>query len=208
MIEFASNVAKFAFTELFAFMTNYDFNSRMSFDSSNIETAKRLSIRERVLIQKTSTITKKMKDIWDFIKKKLANAQDTQKGYVDQKRKFSSEYKIEDMIWLFIKNIKIERSFSKLNHKWIDLYKIWKILKEVCQLKLYSSMKIHDTFYTFLLRSAVTNPLIEQIQLSSSLIVINEEDEYEVNDILDSRYHYEKLQYKVAWIEYSSNRAW
>ncbi len=59
-------------------------------------------------------------------------------------------------------------------------------------------MKIHDTFYTFLLRSAVTNPLIEQIQLSSSLIVINEEDEYEVNDILDSRYHYEKLQYKVA----------
>jgi hypothetical protein len=63
MIEFASNATTFVFTELFAFMTNYDFNSRMSFDSLDIETMKRLSIKERLLTQKTSTITKKMKDI-------------------------------------------------------------------------------------------------------------------------------------------------
>jgi hypothetical protein len=29
-----------------------------------------------------------------------------------------------------------------------------------------------------------------------------------MNDILDSRYHYEKLQYRVAWIDHSSDRAW
>jgi hypothetical protein len=103
MIEFVSNVATFAFTELFAFMTNSEFDSRMSFDSSDIETAERLSIRERVLTQKTSTITKKMKYIWDFIKTKLANAQDTQKKYVDQKRHFSFEYKTKNMIWLFVR---------------------------------------------------------------------------------------------------------
>ncbi len=208
MIEFASNAATFAFTELFAFMTNYDFNSRMSFDSSDIETAERLSIRERVLKQKTSIITKKMKDIWDFIKKKLANAQNTQKRYVDQKRKFSSEYKTEDMIWLFIKNIKIERSFRKLNHKWIDFYKIKKILKEVCQLELSSSMKIHDTFHTSLLRLAATNSLTEQIQSPPPSIVVDEEEEYEVDDILDSRYHYDKLQYRIIWIDHLSDRAW
>jgi predicted metal-dependent hydrolase len=69
-------------------------------------------------------------------------------------------------------------------------------------------MKIHDTFHTFLLRLAVTNSFIEQIQSSSSSIVINEEEKYEVNDILNSRYHYDKLQYKIAWIDHLSNRAW
>ncbi len=37
---------------------------------------------------------------------------------------------------------------------------------------------------------------------------MNEEEKYEVNDILDNRYHYNKLQYQVSWIEHSSNNAW
>ncbi len=59
-------------------------------------------------------------------------------------------------------------------------------------------MKIHDTFHTSLLRLAATDLLIDQIQSSSLPIVVNDEEEYEVDDILDSRYHYEKLQYRVA----------
>jgi hypothetical protein len=60
-------------------------------------------------------------------------------------------------------------------------------------------MKIHDTFHISLLRSAITDSLTEQIQSSpSSIIVEDEEKEYEINDILDSRYHYEKLQYKIT----------
>jgi hypothetical protein len=59
-------------------------------------------------------------------------------------------------------------------------------------------MKIHDTFHTFLLRSAVTNSFIEQIQSSSLSIVVDDEEEYEINDILNSRYHYDKLQYRVV----------
>jgi hypothetical protein len=38
--------------------------------------------------------------------------------------------------------------------------------------------------------------------------MINDEEEYEVNDILNSRYHYDKLQYRIAWIDHFSNRAW
>jgi hypothetical protein len=60
-------------------------------------------------------------------------------------------------------------------------------------------MKIHDTFHTSLLRSVATDSLIDQMQSSSSSIIVKDEDEeYEMNDILDSRYHYEKLQYKVV----------
>ncbi len=124
--------------------------------------------------------------------------QDIQKKYVDRKKTSSFEYKCEDMIWLFIKNIKIERSSRKLNHKWIESYKIKKISKEDCQLDLSQSMKIHDTFHISLFRSASNNFFIEQIQSSSSSIIVkNEEKEYEINNILNSRYHYDKLQYKI-----------
>ncbi len=210
MIEFASNAVTSAFIELFVFMINYDYESRMSFDSSNSNNIarERWLIRKRVLTQKVVNIVEKIKDIWEFTKKRLINAQESQKRHANQKRNASSEYKEEHMIWLSIKNIKTKRSFRKLNHKWIKSYKVKKVLKDVCQLKLSSFMKIHDTFHISLLRLASNDSFVEQIQFSSLLIVINEENEYEMNDILDSRYHYEKLQYKVAWIEHSSNRVW
>jgi hypothetical protein len=90
----------------------------------------------------------------------------------------------------------------------IDSYKVLKVIKEACQLKLSQSMKIHDTFHTFLLRSASIDFLIEQIQSSSSSIIVDEKEKYEVDDILNSRYHYNKLQYRVSWTEHSSDNVW
>ncbi len=128
MIEFAFNAATFAFIELFVFMTNYDFESRMSFDRVSIEE----SIRERVLSKKAFNITEKMKSIWEFIKKKLVNTQESQKRHADKTRTVSFDYNVEDTVWLFTKNIKIERSFRKLDHKWIESYKIKKVLRDAC----------------------------------------------------------------------------
>ncbi len=204
MTEFAFNAAVSTFIELFAFMINYEFASRMSFDLISNEEF----VNERIQDKKALNIIDKMKNIWNFIKQKLANNQDAKKRHADRKKNSLSEYKLNDMIWLFIKNIKIERSFKKLNHKWIESYKVKKVLKDVCQLNLSTSMKIHDTFHISLLRSASSDSFIEQIQSSSLLIVIDDEEEYEIDDILDNRYHYEKLQYKVAWMDHFSDRAW
>jgi hypothetical protein len=63
MTEFAFNVAISASTELFVFMTNYEFESRMSFDFLDINIVDRLSVKERVLTQKAETIAEKMRDI-------------------------------------------------------------------------------------------------------------------------------------------------
>jgi hypothetical protein len=80
-------------------------------------------------------------------------------------------------------------------------------MTNACQLNLSQSTKIHDTFHISLLRKVVIDSLIEQIQSSSFSIVIEEEKEYEIDDILNNRYHYEKLQYKVELIDHSSDRA-
>jgi hypothetical protein len=59
MIEFASNAAILIFTELFAFMINYEFESRMSFDSISNEEF----VRERIQDKKALDIIDKMKKI-------------------------------------------------------------------------------------------------------------------------------------------------
>jgi hypothetical protein len=38
-------------------------------------------------------------------------------------------------------------------------------------------------------------------------VMKDEEEEYAVNDILNSKYHYEKLQYKTAWTNHFSDKA-
>ncbi len=65
MIKIALNAATSIFIELFVFMTNYKYESRMSFDSSNLSNVspERLSIKERVLTQKIVNIVSKMKNI-------------------------------------------------------------------------------------------------------------------------------------------------
>jgi hypothetical protein len=149
-----------------------------------------------------------MKKISEYIKKKLVRIQEIQKHQTNKTRKNSSNYKIKNLVWLYFKNIKTNKSFKKLNHKMIDSYKVTKILKNAYQLNLSTSMKIHNSFHTSLLRSASTDSLINQIQSSSFLIIVDKEQKYEMNDILNSRYHYNKLQYRVAWTNHFSNDAW
>ncbi len=90
----------------------------------------------------------------------------------------------------------------------IDFYKILKILKKASQLNLFSSMKIHNNFRILLLRSIFIDSLTNQMLSWSFSIIVNEEEEDEMNDILNNRYHYNKLQYRVSWIEHSSNNVW
>jgi lipoprotein NlpI len=142
IIEYAFNVCISSFIELFSFMTNYDVESRVSFDFISIDD----TAKERILTKKRFDIFKKMKEIWEFIKKKCITAQKSQKHQADKIRKNSSDYKVEDLVWLFIKNIKTSKSFKKLDHKMIDSYKVTKILKNACQLNLSDSMKIHNNF--------------------------------------------------------------
>jgi hypothetical protein len=59
MTEFAFNAVVSTFTELFAFMINYEFESRMSFDSISNEEF----VKERIQDQKASNIIDKMKNI-------------------------------------------------------------------------------------------------------------------------------------------------
>ena len=70
------------------------------------------------------------------------------------------------------------------------------------KLDLPTSMKIHNTFNISLLEPYEDNKFPSQIQKPTSPIQTAGEDEYELQTIIDSRFHYNKLQYRAKWTSY------
>ena len=57
------------------------------------------------------------------------------------------------------------------------------------ELQLPQAMKIHNVFYPNLLQKASTDPLTGQVNKSATPVIIDNEEEWEVEDILDARSH-------------------
>ena len=69
-------------------------------------------------------------------------------------------------------------------------------------------MHIHDVFHSELLRFVVNDLLFDQKNEFSKSIVINDEDEWEINDILNFQRYQRWLQYQVKWKNYDNNLNW
>jgi hypothetical protein len=68
----------------------------MSFDL--IESFESKSVRERILRIKEVDMTKKMKEVFEFIKRKLVMTQESQKKHANKKRVAASDYKEDDFV--------------------------------------------------------------------------------------------------------------
>ena len=67
-------------------------------------------------------------------------------------------------------------------------------------------MKIHNVFYPNLLQKGSTNLLNNKVCDSLPPISIKNKEKWEVNDILDARSHWGKLQYRVKLVGWDKNK--
>jgi hypothetical protein len=209
MTEYAFNAFISIITQMSSFLANYEFESRISLNqmkfNENIAKDRVNKFRERKIVFI-------MKNIWKFVKKHMKKCQQNQIIYVNRNKIFASNYQIENQIWLSIKNIQIDRSFRKLDHKMLESFKILKKRDNSYKLELSIEMNIHSVFHISLLRKDLENSLSRQIISSSSFVVIDDEEKFDVENIIDSRLTErsinKKLQYKIKWVKHSSNRKW
>jgi hypothetical protein len=69
--------------------------------------------------------------------------------------------------------------------------------------------KVHPVFHVSLLEKYVPNTIEGRITPPPLPILVENEEEYEVEEILNSKYKHKKLQYLVHWKGYSiADRSW
>ena len=121
----------------------------------------------------------------------------------DRHRKPDPNLKSGYMVWFLPHNVHTTRPSKKLDYKKIGHLKILaRIGTSAYKLAFPPSMKIHNTIHISLLEPYQDNQFPLQIQEPPPPIQIEEEDEHELDEIIDSRLHYNKLQYRAKWKGY------
>ncbi len=106
------------------------------------------------------------------------------------------------------RNIITARSFKKLDDKMLDLFINLNLIDSSYKLKLSETMHVHDVFHSDLLRLVIDDLLPDQKNKFFKSIVINDEDEWKIDDILNFRWYWRWLQYKVKWNDYDNDLNW
>jgi len=133
--EFAYNNKVHLSTQIIFFKANYKQDPRIGFKGRKKEKYKR-----------AEKFVKKMKKIQEKAKVVLSKAQEKIKKYINKKREEVNNYKVEDLIMLSTKDLKYQivgKRTEKLTERFVGPYKIKKIVSNIVELELSSTIKIH-----------------------------------------------------------------
>jgi len=144
-----------------------------------------------------------MRQLHDTLQAEMTEAQLRHKEYYDAGRKPDLNLQSGDMVWLLPRNIRTTRPCKKLDYKKIGPFKILaKIGESAYKLDLPPSIRIHNTFHISLLELYHDDKFSSQRAQPLPPVIIEGEPEYELEQIIDSRLHYGKLQYRAKWTGY------
>ena len=136
---------------------------------------------------------------WKQATKTMEEAQKKMKKQFDKKRCNFQGLKVGNNMWLENKNIHLNRPSKKLDNKRYGLFKISKdIGSEAFQLELLEGWTIHNVFNKDLLTQCVKPKFKGQHKKLAPLpMIINEEEEYKVEEVRKHRKHGRGTQYLV-----------
>jgi len=144
-----------------------------------------------------------MSQLHDTLQAEMTEAQLRHKEYYDAGRKPDPNLQSGDMVLLLPRNIRTTRPCKKLDYKKMGPFKILaRIGESAYKLDLPPSMRIHNTFHIFLLELYHDDKFSSQRTQPPPPIIIEGEPEYKLEQIIDSRLHYGKLQYWAKWTGY------
>ncbi|QRW20941.1 Retrotransposable element Tf2 protein [Rhizoctonia solani] len=112
------------------------------------------------------------------------------------------KYSIGEMVWLDGKNVELRTNSNKLDPKRLGPFEVLeKISSHAYRLKLPETLKIHDVFYVGLLSKVHESPS-QPFPERPPPETIEGEEEYEVEQIIDSKRQRGKWFYLIKWKGY------
>jgi chemotaxis protein CheY-P-specific phosphatase CheC len=188
LTEFSYNNSLQASTGFSPFYTNYGYNPTFT-----------LNLRTPVSTPSAKAYAESLRSIHDQLIDNLKSAQDHQARYYDAKHKPMS-FNVGDKVWLLSTNIRTERPSKKLDWKRLGPFPITKrIGTQAYKLQLPKSMRIHPVFHVSLLEPYKTSSIPNRTRPPPPPITIDSQQEFEVDQILNSKYEGKQLKYLIKW---------
>ena len=198
LAEFAYNNAANASTNISPFFANYGFHPKMDDCQISLPDNPTLAPLDKA---------EEIKEILKSLKSSLAQAQESHKTVADRKR-LDKTFSTGSQVWLNSKNIKTTRPSKKLDYKKLGPFKILEKIGLVAyRLQLPPTMNIHNVFHVSLLEPFQENNLASRPLPKLSPIIVNDQQEFEVEAILDSRLIHRQGQYLVHWKRFATSEA-
>lgn len=197
MIKLSDNNQVSASNKVTPFFANYSFHPRFT-----------VSLK---LFDKTPQIlngkdfASNMKELHEQLRSNIRRVLEQQEQAVNAKRMSALCYDIGDMVFVSSKNIQTTHNSQKLDWKKLGPFPVNEVISPyVYRIDLSKSMKIHPVFHVLLMNPATNDPVPEQIQPLPAPAIVEQEEEYVVEKILDSlETKNNGLQYYVKWTGYT-----
>jgi len=191
MAEFAYNNKAHSSTRTLPFKANYRQDPRMGFEG-----------RKKGRYAGAEKFIERMKEIQEEAKAVLGKVQADMKKYANKKRSDVEEYKVGDLVILSTKDLKYQmvgRRTEKLTERFVGPYKIKEIISSnAVKLELPSTVRIHLVVNVSRIRRYV-GQVKGQKKKQPALVIIEGEEEWEVERILNKRKVRGKERYLVCW---------
>jgi len=151
----------------------------------------------------TEEFLKTIREIRNEVKEALKKMNVMMKKKWDAKKKSEIERKNRDLVWVDAAHYNTDQPSKKLSTKHLGPFPIiWKVSKSAYELKIPSTWKsIHPVVNESYLTSYIKPTFEQQSQKSNNRVTnpITQTNIQEVEEILDSRWRGDKLQYLIKW---------
>ena len=129
----------------------------------------------------------------------------------DPKRKQSPSYAVGDAVMLSTKNLKLKRPSKKLGHKYIGPFEVEKVISPTAvRLTLPQAWRTHPTFHVSELEPFISGsrPAPDFAKVLREVGELEEEEEYDVEEIMGSITRRRKVLYLVKWLGFPRKKDW
>jgi len=196
MAEFAYNNKIHAATKTSPFKANYSQDPRMGFER-----------RRKGKYEAVGKFVEKIKKIQKKAKAALGKAQEEMKKFRDRRRGKGEEYKVGDLVLLSTKDLKWQmegRRLEKLTECFVGPYKVKGIISSnAIELELPNSIKIHPVVNISRVR-LYKSQVKGQKKIPPKPVIVEGEEEFEVEKILNKRTVRGKEKFLVRWKGYTA----
>jgi len=163
--------------------------------------------RKKGKYKEAKKFIKKIREIQEEARVALGKAQEEMKKYADRKRRKVNDYKVGDLVILSTKDLKYQmvgRRTEKLTERFVGPYKVKKIISSnTVKLELPSTIRIHPVVNVSRIHRYI-GQVEGQKKKQLALVIIEGEEEWKVERILNKQQVREKDKYLVWWKEFTA----